>query len=72
MGRAIRGYSCESAAKRFRLGLLNSFTADWRECSRMTSNYFDGMVVCDELSRCAGRSADIRVDLRWSSCVWVC
>jgi hypothetical protein len=64
MGRAIRGYSCESAAKQLRLGLLNSFTADWRECSRMTSKNIDGMVVCDELSRCAGRSADICVDRR--------
>jgi hypothetical protein len=52
-----------------RLGSVNSFTADWRECSRMTSNYFDGMVVCEELSRCAGRLADIRVDPRWSGFV---
>ena len=54
MRRAIRGYSCGSAVEWLRLGLLNSFTADWRECSRMTSKNIDGMVVCDELSRCAG------------------
>jgi hypothetical protein len=54
MGRAIRGYSCESVVERFRLGSLNNLTADWRECSRMTSENIDGMVVCDALSRCAG------------------
>ena len=72
MRRAIRGYSCGSAVEWLRLGLLNSFTADWRECSRMTSKNIDGMVVCDELLRCAGRLADIRVNPRWSGCVWVC
>ena len=64
MGWAISGYACGSAEERFCLGLLNSFTADWRECSRMTSKNIDGMVVCDELSRCAARLADIRVNPR--------
>ena len=47
----------------------NSLTADWRECPRMTSKYIDGMVVYDGPSRRAGRSADIRVDPRYSNFV---
>ena len=35
----------------------------------MTSNYIAGMVVYDDPSRRAGRSADSRVDARYSSFV---
>ena len=43
---------------------LRDVAADWRKCPRMTSKYFNGMVVYDDPSRRAGRSADIRVDPR--------
>jgi hypothetical protein len=45
--------------------LPNSLTADLREYARMTSKCMDGMVVYDDASRGAGRSADIRADPRY-------
>jgi len=62
----ISGHSCQSAVELFPLGSLNSLTADLRECSQMTSNIFVGMVDYNNSSCCAGQSADIRVNPRYS------